>query len=82
MSGEAKILTHDGYVSRYLELVGENQQHRDCCRVAWTMTEAELRQYGVKRYTTYLSFRVCRSKGAKTSRLTGLTDCDTTLSVP
>jgi hypothetical protein len=70
------ILTHEGYIARYLELVGENQQHRRCCEIAWTRTESELRQYGVRRYTSLSSFQVCRSKGVTKSNLTPLTEYD------
>ena len=69
------VLTHEGYVARYLELVGENQQHRRCCQMAWTRTETELRTaHGVKRYTSLSSFQVCRSKGVTKSNLTPLTE--------
>lgn len=69
------ILTHEGYVSRYLELVGENQQSRNCCEVAWTRTETELRTaHGVRRYTSLASFQVCKSKGVTKSNLTPLRD--------
>ena len=69
------ILTHEGYVARYLELVGENQQHRRCCQMAWTRTETELRTaHGVKRYTSLSSFQVCRSKGVTKSNLTPLSE--------
>lgn len=69
------ILTHEGYIARYLELVGENQQHRRCCEIAWTRTETELRTaHGVKRYTSLPSFQAARSKGVKTSNLTPLSE--------
>lgn len=72
---ENSILTHEGYVSRYLELVGENQQSRNCCEVAWTRTETELRTaHGVRRYTSLASFQVCKSKGVTKSNLTPLSD--------
>lgn len=72
---EKSILTHEGYVSRYLELVGENQQHRNCCEIAWTRTETELRTaHGVKRYKSLSSFQVSRSKGVTNSNLTALSD--------
>lgn len=70
------ILSHDGYVARYHELVGENQQYRNCCEIAWTRTESELRQYGVKRYNSLSSFQACQSKGVKASNLTALRDSD------
>jgi len=69
------ILTHEGYTSRYLELVGENQQSRNCCEVAWKRTESELRTaHGVRRYNSLASFQVCQSKGVTKSNLTPLRD--------
>lgn len=72
----ANIFTHEGYMARFRELVGENQEHRRCCEVAWTRTESELRQYGLKRYSSYSSFKVCRSQKVQGSKLVPLADWD------
>lgn len=58
------LLTHDGYMDRYFELLADFSEYRDASRRAWEAVEAELSEkYGMCRYSTHNSFQAARSHG-------------------
>lgn len=66
----ADLTTHKGYMSRVLELAGENQSARDPMRRAFFCVESELRdQHGVRRYTSYGSFMAGKARRPQRARL-------------
>ena len=65
------IRTHDGYMSRFWDLVAKNQQFRDPMRKAFICVESELFSlYGLRRYRTYESFKTGKWKRPASIRLT------------
>lgn len=49
-----KVLTREGYFDRFLELSAETRNYKE----AYYQTEEELSNFGLKRYSSYESFRV------------------------
>lgn len=57
------ITTQSGYMERFWELVSENRFSKSPMRDALNSLESELyAQYGLRRYTTYVSFSVAKMR--------------------
>lgn len=57
------ITTQSGYMERFWELVSENRLSKSPMRNALILLESELyAQYGLRRYTTYVSFSVVKTR--------------------
>lgn len=64
------ITTPRGYMARFWELVSSNQDSRRPHEDAFIRLEGELSSiHGVRRYRTFVSFRVGKHRGPKRAKL-------------